>query len=467
MANRQIIAGVDSSTQSVKVVIRDAHTGELLREGRAPHPDGTEVDPALWKSALDAAIVNAGGLDGVAAISIAGQQHGMLALDSDGGVIRPALLWNDTRSAQAALDLNREEGGDAQIARKVGSVLVASFTATKLRWMADNEPGNAAKVASVALPHDWLSWQLQGGKNLEKLFTDRSDASGTGYFDPTTSHYREDIVRLALRHDSEITLPRIILPHEFGGVTTSGIPIAAGAGDNAAAALGLQAQPGDVVISLGTSGTAFAVSDTPTHDSSGAVAGFADATGRFLPLVCTLNAARILDAATRILGMSHNDVGELALTSIPGAHGLTLLPYFEGERTPNRPNATGTFTGMNLNNSNPSDIARAMIEGMLCGLTDAVDALIELGVSINRVLIIGGAAKNPAIPVIASALLGREVVVPPAGEYVADGAAKQAAWALLGEMPTWDLGEVSHHSSPSTPDVMDHYRSLRDNTADW
>ena len=467
MANRQIIAGVDSSTQSVKVVIRDAQTGELLREGRAPHPDGTEVDPALWKSALDAAIVNAGGLDGVAAISIAGQQHGMLALDSDGGVIRPALLWNDTRSAQAALDLNREEGGDAQIARKVGSVLVASFTATKLRWMADNEPGNAARVASIALPHDWLSWQLQGGKNLEKLFTDRSDASGTGYFDPTTSHYREDIVRLALRHDSEITLPRIILPQEFGGVTTSGIPIAAGAGDNAAAALGLQAQPGDVVISLGTSGTAFAVSDTPTHDSSGAVAGFADATGRFLPLVCTLNAARILDAATRILGMSHNDVGELALTSIPGAHGLTLLPYFEGERTPNRPNATGTFTGMNLNNSNPSDIARAMIEGMLCGLTDAVDALIELGVSINRVLIIGGAAKNPAIPVIASALLGREVVVPPAGEYVADGAAKQAAWALLGEMPTWDLGEVSHHSSPSTPDVMDHYRTLRDNTADW
>ena len=467
MANRQIIAGVDSSTQSVKVVIRDAHTGELLREGRAPHPEGTEVDPGLWKSALDAAIVHAGGLDGVSAISIAGQQHGMVALDNDGEVIRPALLWNDTRSAQAALDLNREEGGDAQIARKVGSVLVASFTATKLRWMADNEPSNAAKVASVALPHDWLSWQLQGGKNLENLFTDRSDASGTGYFDPTTSHYREDILRLALRHDSEVVLPRIILPNEFGGVTTSGIPIAAGAGDNAAAALGLQAQPGDVVISLGTSGTAFAVSDTPTHDSSGAVAGFADATGRFLPLVCTLNAARILDAATRILGISLNEVGELALTSVPGAHGLTLLPYFEGERTPNRPNATGTFTGMNLNNSNPSDIARAMIEGMLCGLTDAVDALIELGVSVNRVLIIGGAAKNPAIPVIASALLGREVVVPPAGEYVADGAAKQAAWALLGEMPTWDLGEVSHHSSPSTPAVMDHYRTLRDNTADW
>ena len=467
MANRQLVAGVDSSTQSVKIVIREANTGELVREGRAAHPDGTEIDPALWRSALDTAISNAGGLDGVDAISIAGQQHGMVALDSDGTVIRPALLWNDTRSAQAALDLNRELGGNAQISRKVGSVLVASFTASKLRWMADHEPENAAKVAAVALPHDWLSWQLQGGKDLNKLFTDRSDASGTGYFDPTTSHYREDILRLALRHDLEIVLPTIIAPDKFGGTTSSGIPIAAGAGDNAGAALGLQAQPGDVVISLGTSGTAFAVSDTPTHDSSGAVAGFADATGRFLPLVCTLNAARILDAAARILGKTHDEVGALALSSVAGAHGLTLLPYFEGERTPNRPDATGIFSGMNLKNSNPADIARAMIEGMMCGLTDAVDALIALGVSVNRIVIIGGAAKNLAIPVIASALMGREVVVPPAGEYVADGAAKQAAWALLAQMPQWNLGEVTHHTTKPTPDVMDRYRTLRDNTADW
>ena len=467
MANRQLVAGVDSSTQSVKIVIREANTGELVREGRAAHPDGTEIDPALWNSALNTAISNAGGLDGVAAISIAGQQHGMVALDSDGAVIRPALLWNDTRSAQAALDLNREQGGNTEISRKVGSVLVASFTASKLRWMADHEPQNAAKVAAVALPHDWLSWQLQGGKDLNKLFTDRSDASGTGYFDPTTSHYREDILRLALRHDSEIVLPAIIAPNKFGGTTSSGIPIAAGAGDNAGAALGLQAQPGDVVISLGTSGTAFAVSDTPTHDSTGAVAGFADATGRFLPLVCTLNAARILDAAARILGKTHDEVGALALSSVAGAHGLTLLPYFEGERTPNRPDATGVFSGMNLKNSNPADIARAMIEGMMCGLTDAVDALIALGVTVNRIVIIGGAAKNSAIPVIASALMGREVVVPPEGEYVADGAAKQAAWALLGQMPQWNLGEVTHHTTKPTPDVMDRYRTLRDNTADW
>lgn len=467
MGNQQIIAGVDSSTQSVKVVLRDAHTGQLLRQGRAPHPEGTEVDPLLWKKALDDAIHAAGGIGDVSAISIAGQQHGMVALDADGEVIRPALLWNDLRSAQAAQDLNQEEGGNEQIARKVGSVLVASFTASKLRWMADNEPANAARVASIALPHDWLSWQLQGGKDFTKLFTDRSDASGTGYFDPTTSHYREDIVRLALRADLELTLPRIVAPNAFGGTTTTGIPIAAGAGDNAGAALGIQAQPGDVVVSLGTSGTAYAVSDTPTHDASGSVAGFADATGRFLPLVCTLNAARIMDAATRILGKTHDEVGALALSATAGANGLTLLPYFEGERTPNRPDATGVFAGMNLNNSNPADIARAMIEGMLAGLVDAVDALTALGVNINRILLIGGAAKNPAIPTIASALFGREVLVPPAGEYVADGAAKQAAWALLGEMPTWDLGNVTHHQAAPTPQVMDKYRTLRDNTSRW
>jgi xylulokinase len=473
MANRKLIAGVDSSTQSCKVVIRDAVTGELLREGRASHPDGTEVNPALWVTALDSAIKGAGGLDDVQAISIGGQQHGMVALDEEGAVIRDALLWNDTRSASAADALNSEIGGPTEMAKQVGSVLVASFTATKLRWLADSEKENAAKVAGVALPHDWLSWQLQQSaseaKDFGKLFSDRSEASGTGYFDPTTAKYRRDILALALRSDREINLPKIISPAEFGGVTPSGVMIAAGAGDNAAAALGIQAQSGDVVVSLGTSGTAFAVSDTPTHDSSGAVAGFADATGHFLPLVCTLNAARILDAATRILGKTHDEVGALALSAKPGANGLTLLPYFEGERTPNRPSATGVFSGMNLNNSNPADIARAMVEGMLCGLVDAVDALEKLGVNVKRIILIGGAAKNPAVAQIASALFGREVLLPPAGEYVANGAARQAAWALLGgdTAPIWDLGEIEKVFATATPDVILRYRTLRDQTQNW
>jgi xylulokinase len=476
MANRKLIAGVDSSTQSCKVVIRDAVTGELLRQGRASHPDGTEVNPAHWVTALDAAIKDAGGLDDVDAISIGGQQHGMVALDENGAVIRDALLWNDTRSAAAADALNSEIGGPTEMAKQVGSVLVAAFTASKLRWLADSEKENAAKVAGVALPHDWLSWQLQhhpknanDAKDFSKLFSDRSEASGTGYFDPSTSKYRRDILALALRTDREIHLPKIISPAEFGGVMPSGVKIAPGAGDNAAAALGIQAQPGDVVVSLGTSGTAFAVSETATHDSSGAVAGFADATGRFLPLVCTLNAARILDAATRILGKSHDEVGALALSAKPGANGLSLLPYFEGERTPNRPNATGVFSGLNLNNSNPADISRAMVEGMLCGLVDAVDALEKLGVDVKRIILIGGAAKNPAVAQIAAALFGREVLLPPAGEYVANGAARQAAWALLGgdTAPTWDLGKIEKVSAAATPDVVQRYRTLRDATQSW
>ena len=468
MAN-QLIAGVDSSTQSVKIVIRAADTGELVREGRAPHPDGSEVDPIHWKNALDSAIAQAGGLDDVAAISVGGQQHGMVALDESGEVIRPALLWNDTRSAVQAESLNSEMGGNQAIADAVGSVLVASFTASKVRWMAENEKKNADRVHSIALPHDWLSWQLQGGKDFSKLFTDRSDASGTGYFDPKSSTYRRDILAKALLSDREVYLPTIIAPSTFGGTTTAGIPIAPGAGDNAGAALGVQAEPGDVVISLGTSGTAFAVSTTSTHDSSGAVAGFADASGRFLPLVCTLNAARIFDAATTILGKTHDEVGALALSSAPGAHGLTLLPYFEGERTPNRPTATGVFSGMNIANSNPADIARAMIEGMLSGLADAVAALENLGVDIKRVLIIGGAAKNPAVGQIASALFGRPVLIPPAGEYVADGAAKQAAWALLGGAtpPVWDLGKATHIEAAATPEVLEKYRTLRDATVNW
>ena len=468
MAN-QLIAGVDSSTQSVKIVIRAADTGELVRQGRAPHPDGTEVDPIHWKTALDSAIAQAGGLDDVAAIAVGGQQHGMVALDESGEVIRPALLWNDTRSAAQAETLNSEMGGNQAIADAVGSVLVASFTASKVRWLAENEKKSADRVHSIALPHDWLSWQLQGGKDFSKLFTDRSDASGTGYFDPKSSTYRRDILAKALLSDREILLPTITAPSTFGGTTTHGIPIAAGAGDNAAAALGVQAAPGDVVISLGTSGTAFAVSTTSTHDSSGAVAGFADASGRFLPLVCTLNAARIFDAATTILGKTHDEVGALALSSTPGAHGLTLLPYFEGERTPNRPDATGVFSGMNIANSNPADIARAMIEGMLSGLADAVQALADLGVDIKRVLIIGGAAKNPAVGQIASALFGRPVLIPPAGEYVADGAAKQAAWALLGgnTPPVWDLGKATHIEAAATPEVLEKYRILRDATINW
>src|SRR6187399_2660045 len=193
-----LVAGIDSSTQSCKVVVRDADTGALVRSGRASHPDGTEVAPWYWWDALQSAIVRAGGLDDVDAVSVGGQQHGMVALDAQGEVIRHALLWNDTRSAPAALDLIEELGGPQAWADAIGSVPVASLTVTKLRWLRDAEPSNAARVAAVALPHDWLTWKLSGAQGLDTLVTDRSDASGTGYWSPSSGTYRHDLVELAL-----------------------------------------------------------------------------------------------------------------------------------------------------------------------------------------------------------------------------------------------------------------------------
>lgn len=446
MSASRLVAGVDSSTQSCKVVVRDAETGELVRQGRAPHPDGTEIDPEIWWMALQDAIAQAGGLDDVAAIAIGGQQHGMVALDDSGAVVRPALLWNDTRSAQAAADLVSELGAEAW-ARSTGLVPLASYTGTKLRWLAQHEPEHAARVAAVALPHDWLSWRLRGyglagssplGAELAALVTDRSDASGTLYFDPVSNRYDRGLLVRCLGHDA--ILPRVAAPNEPIGTVSGGTCLVGpGAGDNAAAALGLGLEQGDAAVSLGTSGVVSAVSATPAHDASGLVSGFADATGVFLPLACTLNAARVLDAATRWLGVDHARLSELALEVPAGADGLVLVPYLEGERTPNLPEATGALHGIRLSNSTQAHLARASVEGMLCGQADGLAALRATGLEPRRLHLIGGAARSEAVRQIAPDVFGLDVVVPQPGEYVADGAARQAAWIVSGtaEPPAW------------------------------
>ncbi|MBF4633144.1 xylulose kinase [Agreia pratensis] len=460
-----LVAGVDSSTQSCKVVIRDAETGALARMGRAPHPEGTEVDPAAWWQALRQALTAAGGLDDVAALAVAGQQHGMVALDAEGRVIRDALLWNDTRSAAAATALIAEFGAE-ELARRTGSVPVASFTITKLRWLRDAEPQNAERVAAVALPHDWLTWRLRGfgpagdetsplGPVLSELTTDRSDASGTGYFDSATGEYDRELLVAALGHDC--ILPRVLGPAESPGKTPSGVLLGAGAGDNAGAALGLGARAGDVVVSIGTSGTVFAVTETPTNDTTGTVAGFADASGLSLPLVATLNAARILDATARLLGVTHDELGTLALAAEPGSKGLVLQPYFEGERTPNLPDATATLFGMTLASTTREGLSRAAIEGLLCGLADGVAAVTALGVQAERLLIIGGAALNPAVQAIAAQVFELPVSIPTPGEYVADGAATQAAWVLTGTRPSWKVATVATPTPDYRPIIRQQY----------
>jgi xylulokinase len=466
-----LVAGVDSSTQSCKVVIRDAETGRLVREGRAPHPDGTEVDPAAWDAALAAAVEQAGGLDDVAAASVAGQQHGMVCLDSAGEVVRPALLWNDTRSAGAAADLIADlGGGDAgqrAWADAVGLVPVASFTVTKLRWLAVSEKENATRTAAVCLPHDWLTWRLAGGADLAALRTDRSDASGTGYWSAATGEYRTDLLRLALGRD-DVALPEVLGPTGRAGALRSGAPLGPGAGDNAAAALGAGAETGDVVVSIGTSGTVFSVADVPAADPSGIVAGFADTTGRFLPLVCTLNAARVLDAVAAVLRVDHAELSALALSAPAGADGLVLVPYLEGERTPNRPLATGAVHGLTLRTSTPAHLARAAVEGMLCALGDGLDAMVAHGATVNRVILVGGGARSEAVRRIAPTIFGCPVLVPPPGEYVADGAARQAAWVALGgdRPPVWSSGSVETYEADPAPEVRERYAVARANVPD-
>ncbi|MFI6133096.1 xylulokinase [Micromonospora sp. NPDC051141] len=487
-----LVAGVDSSTQSCKVVVRDAETGALVRQGRAPHPAGTEVDPYAWWDALRAAVAAAGGLADVAAVSVGGQQHGMVCLDESGEVVRPALLWNDTRSADAARELVEEAGGGETGRRfwadATGAVPVASFTATKLRWLARHEPANADRVAAVCLPHDWLTWKLAGAPGLDALRTDRGDASGTGYWSPRTGEYRLDLLEQAFGR--RIRVPVVLGPAEAaghldptaldggpaahssgggaaGGVGPSGgvgpVLLGPGTGDNAAAALGVGAGPGDVIVSIGTSGTVFAVADAPAADPSGAVAGFADATGRFLPLVATLNAARVLDAAATLLGVDLDTLGELALSAPAGADGLVLVPYLEGERTPNRPHATGSLHGLTLGTSTPAHLARAAVEGLLCGLADGLDALLAQGARADRIILVGGGARSAAVRRIAPQVFGRPVVVPPPGEYVADGAARQAAWVALGggAPPGWSIGATEEYTAAPVPTIREHYARAR------
>ena len=458
-----LVAGVDSSTQSCKVVIVDAETGETVRTGSAPHPAGTEVDPQAWWVALDDAVDAAGGLADVAALSVGGQQHGMVVLDAAGQVIRPALLWNDTRSAQAAEQLVEEFGdgdrtlGAARWANAVRSVPVASFTVTKLRWLADHEPENAARIAAVALPHDWLTWRLSGATSLDTLVTDRSDASGTGYFDPVANEYRRELLALALRRSVEevagIRLPRVLGPAEVAGrgsvaLGLDHLVLGPGCGDNAGAALGLGLDVGATQVSLGTSGVVATVSATPVQDPSGTVAGFADATGHYLPLVATLNGARVLASTAALLGVDHDELSRLALAAPAGADGLTLVPYFEGERTPNLPDATATLSGMTLTSYTRPNLARAAVEGLARLLGDALTGVRERGVAVSRVALVGGGAQSEAFRVVAATMWGLPLDVPQPDEYVARGAARQAAWVLSGAAtpPQWTTEGVTTYT---------------------
>lgn len=450
-----LVLGVDSSTQSTTVEVRDADTGALVATGRAPHPQTvpprSEQDPSAWWTALIRAIADAGRRD-VAAISVAGQQHGLVATDDAGSVLRPAKLWNDTESASDAADLV-ELLGPKVWAERVGVVPVAAITIAKLAWLARNEPATYRRVGRLMLPHDWLTFRLTG-----RFVTDRGDASGTGYWSPQRDAWLPEILhRLDDRRTEQRwlrCLPRVLGPSEPADHLQALVPeliglrgrplVAAGTGDNMAAALGIGLRPSEVAMSVGTSGTIYTVSETPTADPTGRVCGFADATGRFLPLVCTNNATRVFDVVARLLGVDLDTLGAMAVDA--ESAGLVLLPYLDGERTPNRPEATALLAGLRSDVTR-EQLARAAFEGVVCSLLDGLDALVEAGVSVSGspIQLVGGGARSAALRQILADMSGRAVVTPRGEEPVAKGACVQAAAALAGTTPeavmtAWGLG---------------------------
>ena len=446
----EVVIGIDSSTQSTKVEARNIETGQVVASGQASHPATTppvsEQDPnAWWHALVDAMAQIPEEVRGeVAAVSVGGQQHGMVLLDDADQPVRPAKLWNDTTSAPQADRLVAALGAEAW-AKRTGSMPVAAFTITKVAWVAEHEPELIDQTAKVMLPHDYLTYRLTGNH-----VTDRGDASGTGWYSAAGGEYDTALLDTAGALILRDRLARVLGPTEPAGELLTavaeelglrpGCKVGPGSGDNMAAALGLGLGAGDLVISLGTSGVAYARSATPTNDPSGAVAGFADASGDFLPLVCTLNATKVTDAVAGWLGTDAPGLADLAATAADdtGNDALVVVPWFDGERTPNRPGASGSMRGLRTDTT-PAQIARAAHDGVLCGLLGGVDALGQCGVVTDGLLhLIGGGARSSAYRQRLADLWGRDIVVPDADETVATGAAVQAA-AIAGAEPLADI----------------------------
>jgi len=443
----RLVAGVDCSTQATKVVVVDADTATVVASGRSTHEvrsagRASETDPNVWWDALRDALAQTGVARDIASLSVAGQQHGMVVLGTDMRPLRPAVLWNDTRSAEQATALVRSFGA-RWWAEEVGSVPVAAFTVTSWAWLRATEPEVAAMTRAVRLPHDWLTQRLCG-----EAVTDRGDASGTGWWSVPHGVYHRTVLDHELVEIPNSWLPEVLTPSAVAGTVTPaaadevglspGVLVGPGTGDNMAAALGLALEPGVAVLSLGTSGTAYAVTGAPAADASGMVAGFADSTGRYLPLACTLNATLAVDRFAAWLGLDRDDIA-------PDSGGVTVLPFLDGERTPNLPGATGSIFGL-THATTRQQVLRAAYEGAVLSLLDALELIDGAGDGAAPLILIGGGARGAAWQEVAGRLSGRPLEIPAAAELVALGAAVQAA-AMLGRQ---DLQAVARRFGGST-----------------
>jgi xylulokinase len=479
-----IVAGIDSSTQSCTAELREADSGALLGRGSAPHPPTTppvsEQDPDAWWVALASALRSACSTASVVpasidAIAVDAQCHGMVTLDGWDRVVRPAKLWNDTMSAPQAERLVRDHGADYWVGR-TGSVLGPAFIITKLAWLADTEPANFARVSTVLLPHDYLTWRLSG-----EFVTDRADASGTGYFSPREGRWQPDLLALASPSaDWTARLPAVRSPTEPAGRASrdaievlglrEDVVVGPGTGDQYASALGLGVREGDVAIGLGTSGVVFAVSSRPVEDLTGWVNGMADATGRFMPIMVSLNATKVTDWAARILGVDLDTLGALALAAPEDGPSPVMAAFLDGERAPNRPYARGILAGLTTATTR-EQFARAAFEGVLLGLLRGVDAIAAAGTDVGgRLIITGGGARGHAYRQLLADLSGRDVVVLDVPESSARGACVQAAAVLRAAnisdvVEAWAPAPESSVAPRGAPPLRQRERYAR--VADW
>jgi xylulokinase len=444
---RRAYLGVDCGTQSTKVILRDPSTGAVLAVGRAPHElvsrdDGTsEQDPAWWTDALRIAAREAMRDERfeVSGIGVSGQQHGLVCIDARDRPVRPAKLWNDTTTAQECAALTTKLGGESRVLELTGNLILPGYTAPKIAWLAAHEPEAYARTVRMCLPHDYLNLWLTG-----QFVTESGDASGTAYFDPRMRRY-SDAVLAAIDdgRDWLRTLPPIARSLSVIGSLRreaaealgleAGIPVSAGGGDNMCAAIGCDVvAEGPVVVSLGTSGTAFAYRAELTVDPIGEAAAFCDSTGGWLPLACTLNCTNATEWVRELFGMDHAGV-DAAIVQGHG-EGLVFLPYLSGERTPNRPDGTGVFAGLHAGHEREALVC-AVVEGVTFGLAYALEALRRAGVAGTEVTLVGGGSASNAWAQLCADAFAMPVVRPAIVETAASGAARQAQWAIEGRRP--------------------------------
>jgi xylulokinase len=442
---RTLLLGIDSGTQSTKVLVVDARDGKVLASAAQEYdlipnlsPGAKEQHPHTWRDATASGIRRAlrqakAVASEVKAIGVSGQQHGFVPLDKDGAVIRPAKLWCDTSTAAECEEIMAKLGGMKKTIRSIGNAVLPGFTASKILWLKKNEPKNFQRLATVLLPHDYLNYWLTGEKVMEY-----GDASGTALLDVRKRRWSTAVLE-AIDENLASRLPEVLPSDQPAGnlqASTArqldlnpGILVSAGGGDNMMGAIGTgNTREGVITASFGTSGTIYACAERPVVDPAGEIAAFCDSTNRWLPLLCTMNVTVATEMVREDFDWSHERYAAESARIPAGSNGLLLLPYFEGERTPNVPDGTGVWFGVNQKTFEAGHFARAAMEGATLGMNYGLRRLAELGVKPTQIRATGGGARSKVWRQIMADVFNTEVVTLKVGEGAAYGAALQALW---------------------------------------